>query len=417
MLRNFSFVCVAVFASLFSFSMLNASDTYWPGWLGPNRDGWVADFQPPQQWSESLQKVWSVEVGTGYATPVVANGKIYQHARQGNDEVVWCIDLDSGETIWQKSSPVPFQIGGGGEKHGKGPKSNPIYADGRLFTMSITGTLTGWDTESGEKLWASEYHKEFGKNQPYWGVSTSPIVDEDRVIAHFGTDERGTLVALDVKTGNEIWRQGTSGTSYSSPLLAELHGVKQIVEWNHDSVVGVNSESGKLLWEYPYPHVGTNQNMPTPAIHDGKLLIGGENRGVLCIEPDFTNGKWSVEKLWHQKEVALDMSSAVMNGDLFFGMSHYDKGRIFALDPESGNVRWVGPGRTGENVAFLSIPNFIIAQISSGEIHVIKATGGKYEKVADYQVSETPTWAAPVLLDDGLLVKDHETLTRWNFGN
>jgi outer membrane protein assembly factor BamB len=91
---------------------------YWPGWLGANRDGWVGDFQPPERWPESLKQVWQIEVGAGYASPLVADGRVYQHARQGEDEVLWCLDLATGATIWRKSHPVPFQVGGGGERHG-----------------------------------------------------------------------------------------------------------------------------------------------------------------------------------------------------------------------------------------------------------------------------------------------------------
>jgi outer membrane protein assembly factor BamB len=221
----------------------------WTGWLGPRRNGWVNDFKPPTQWPQSLTKVWQVEVGTGYGSPLVADGRVYQHARQGFDEVVWCVDLETGDVKWRQSVPVPFKAAPGGDYHGNGPKSSPVLADGRLFTFSITGTLSAWDAASGKPLWRRNYDSRFGKSHPNWGASTSPIVDEDRVIVHFGTDERGTLVALDVSSGEEVWSHGNDGPSYSSPLLVEIDGVRQIVEWNHRALVGVESRSGRFLWE------------------------------------------------------------------------------------------------------------------------------------------------------------------------
>jgi outer membrane protein assembly factor BamB len=389
----------------------------WPGWLGPKRDGWVRGFQPPKHWPERLTKVWQVEVGTGYGSPLVVGQNVYQHARQGDDEVLWCFNLSSGDVKWRKSHPVPFKIGGGAEFHGKGPKSSPMLADGRVFTMSITGVISGWDASSGKLLWRRDYTDRFGDHEqphPYWGASTSPIIDENRVVVHVGADEEGVLVALEAATGKEIWSHGKDGPSYSSPLVVEIHGVRQIVEWNHRALVGVESKSGRFLWEYPFPHVGTDQNMPTPAFHNGRVLLGGENRGIHCLEPQLIDGVWTVKELWHQDRVALDMSTAVINDDLLYGFSQYGKGRFFCLQPDTGEVLWQGEGRTGNNVMFLSIPGHVVALINDGQLKIVKASGDQFDEVASYRVSDSPTWAPPVLLKDGILVKDKQTLALWS---
>jgi outer membrane protein assembly factor BamB len=390
------------------------ADAYWPSMLGPKRDGWVSGFRPPARWPEKLERRWRVKVGVGYGSPLVAGGRVFQHARQGDDEVLWCFDLETGDMKWRKSHSTPFKIAGGGERHGKGPKSSPVLADGRVFTMSITGILTARDAGSGDLLWRRDYSARFKKGHPNWGAATSPLVDGDRIVVHFGNDEVGVLMALDVKTGKVLWSQGKDGPSYSSPLVAEIQGVRQIVEWNHESLVGVESDSGRLLWEFPFPHLTHNQNMPTPAFHEGRILLGGENRGILGLDPILKDGVWSVKTRWHQKEVALDMSSAVVNGDFLYGLSHYDKGRFFCLDVKTGNVLWKGPGRTGNNVAFLAIPGHVVALINDGELQIIAASGERFEKVASYQVAESPTWAPPVLLENGLLVKDNDSLTLWS---
>ena len=389
----------------------SGDDVQWPGWLGPERNGWVSGFQPPTRW---LERRWQVEVGTGYGSPLVSAGRVYQHARQGDDEVVWCLDLETGAVKWRKSYAAPFKIGGGGERHGKGPKSSPVLADGRIFTMSIAGNLSAWDATSGELLWRRDYSSQFKMGHPYWGASTSPIVDGNRVIVHFGTDDEGVLVALDTASGREVWSQGQDGPSYSSPLLVEIHEIRQIVEWNHWALFGVASESGRLLWEYPFPHQGTNQNMPTPAFHKGHVLLGGENRGIRSLAPQLDGSVWTVKEHWYQKKVALDMSSAVVNGDLLHGFSHYRSGQLFCLDTKTGEVLWQEPGRTGQNAMFLSIPGYIVTLINHGDVQIIKATGDRLEKVASWRVAESPTWAPPVLLKRGILVKDDKSLTRWS---
>ena len=398
--------------------VLPAAEVVWPGLLGPQRDGWAEHFKVPARWPKQLKKGWSVEVGTGYGTPLVAGQRVYQHARQGEEEVVWCFDLGSGKQIWRKSYKNPFKIGGGGERHGKGPKSCPVMADGRLFTLSITGMIHAWDVESGSLLWRKDYRGKWEKgNQPNWGVSTSPIVDGERLIVHLGNDGAGALMAFDVKSGREVWSQGEHGTSYSSPLLVEIAGVRQVVQWNHETLAGVESRTGKLLWEYPAPHRSHNQNMPTPVFHKGRILLGGENRGIKCLEPLLKDGKWSVNRLWHQRKVALDMSTAVINGDHLYGMSHFKMGQIFCLDPRDGTIRWLSEGRIGQNVAFLSLEGHVAALRSNGELRIIAADPAGYRARASYRVAPDQTWAPPVLLDSRILIKDLNRLTLWSFGS
>ena len=143
-------------------------------------------------------------------------------------------------------------------------------------------------------------------------------------------------------------------------------------------------------------------------------MLGGENRGIRGLEPRLDSGVWTVQQRWHQKKVALDMSSAVVNGELLFGFSHYDSGRLFGLDTKTGEVLWEGPPRTGQNVAFLSIPGYVVALIDNGELQIIAASGERFEKVASYRVAEGHTWAPPVLLESGILVKDRQSLTLWS---
>ena len=398
--------------------VLPAADLVWPGLLGPQRDGWVEHFKIPARWPKQLKKEWSVEVGAGYGTPLVEGQRVYQHARQGEEEVVWCVDLASGKQIWRKSYKNPFKIGGGGERHGKGPKSCPVMADGRLFTLSITGMIHAWDVESGSLLWRKDYRGKWEKgNQPNWGVSTSPIVDGERLIVHLGNDGVGALMAFDVKSGREVWSQGEHGTSYSSPLLVEIAGVRQVVQWNHETLAGVESRTGKLLWEYPAPHRSHNQNMPTPVFHKGRILLGGENRGIKCLEPLLKDGKWSVNRLWHQRKVALDMSTAVINGDHLYGMSHFKMGQIFCLDPRDGTIRWLSEGRVGQNVAFLALEGHVAALRANGELRMIAADPAAYRARAAYRVAPDQTWAPPVLLDSKILIKDLNRLTLWSVGS
>jgi outer membrane protein assembly factor BamB len=406
--------CLAAACTHYSFSADDELSLSWPGLLGKDRDGWVSGFTAPEKWPTKLGKAWQLKVGAGYGSPLISGELVFLHTRQGENEMVRCLDLETGKKKWQRAYPVPFRMGMGGEHHGKGPKSCPVLAEGRLFTLSITGILSAWNAQSGKLVWRRDYGREFKKNHPYWGTASSPIVDGNKLIIHMGNDKKGTLLALDVQSGKEIWRQGKDGASYSSPLIVEIMGTRQVIQWNHEDLVGVSVDDGRLLWSHHAPHRTHNQNMPTPVFHEGRILLGGENRGIQCLEPRLTGERWEVKQLWHQEKVALDMSTAVINGGLLFGMSHFKSGQLFCLEPKDGEILWLSPGRIGNNVAFLSAPGHVIALINTGELRVIEANGKAYKQVASYPVAESPTWAPPLLLKEHVLVKSLDQLTLWS---
>ncbi len=413
MFRTIFFHLVAVVLAFKA--SLSASDVFWPGWLGPNRDGRVDYFEPLAKWPKNLKQDWSLEVGWGGGTPLVVDDRVYQHARQRGDEVVLCLDLKSGEVLWGKKYRVAYGISSPGERHGNGPNSNPTLADGRLFTLSITGILSAWAADSGELLWRRDYADRYRNTHPSWGHSTSPLVDGDQVVVHVGGEAAGMLVAFDAATGEKVWTEGEDGSCHASPILVELQGVRQIVEWNHNAVVGVESQTGRRLWSYYLPHRGSNQNSPTPVFYEDRVLVGGENRGIRSIEPKLENGEWSVKENWHQRDVSLNMASAVISGDSLYGKSQYKQGQFFRLDPMTGEIIWLGPPRMGEYATFLTIPGHIVALRDHGILEIFSSGKDAYRPVASYEVSNLPTWTAPVLLTDGFLIKDQTRLTRWKY--
>ena len=394
---------------------LQAQNTDWTGWLGPDRTGRAEGFEAPKQWPVELSLKWSIEVGSGYGSPLVVGEEVFVHSRQGEEEVSRCLNLKTGEQLWKARQGTPFKMGGGGERHGKGPKASPCYSGGLLFTMSIGGRMTAWDGKTGKVIWSRFPGKRFGQTHAHWGATNSPFVFDGRVINLFGNDERGSLMALESSTGKLIWSAAEDGTCYSSPFVAEISGVVQVVAWNHRALVGVDFKTGETLWEFSFPHKTHNQNMPTPAFYKGQILLGGENRGIHSLVPRLVGDKWSVRKSWSQKEVALDMASAIMAEGFLFGLSHYGQGRLFCLNPHNGKILWLGPPRTGPYASFLSFPGHVLTLSHQGSITFFKASPDSFQLVASYHELGSATWSAPVLLEDGVLIKDAQKLSLWSF--
>ena len=412
--------CLPVLAGLISLQLaLSAApaapvdEPSWPGWRGPQRDARIDSFVPPETWPENLERVWRVEVGEGYATPLIVGKRIYQHARQGDEEVVWCLDRETGKPIWRRTVPVGFTPGRGGERHGLGPKSTPATADGRLFTLSITGRLSAWSADDGKPLWQRDFRERFELAHPYWGTATSPVVEDGRLYVHTGSCENGALFCIAPETGKDLWVRDEDANCYSSPIIETFEGVRQFVEFNHGGLCGIDLMTGKLLWRHPFPHHGNNQNTPTPVRHEDLLIVGAENRGVLAVRPQLKDGTWTVREVWRHRDVSMDMSSMVVCEGLVYGFSPPRMGRPFCLEPATGKVVWEGEARAGDNAQFLAIPGHVLALTDRGALHVLRANPQSCDILITYQVAEDGTWTAPALVGDALFTKDLKHLTQW----
>lgn len=309
--------------------------------------------------------------------------------------------------------PIEFTAGRNGEKHGLGPKSTPAYSESRVVTLSITGVLTAWSADDGEMLWSRDFREKFGVSHPYWGTATSPVIDGGRVFAHTGSCEDGALFCIDLESGRDVWVREGLAICYSSPRIETIDGVRQLVEFNHEGLYGIDPGDGGLLWKYAYPHRANNQNVPTPARVGNVFVVGGEDRRVFGVRVAKDGEAWKAEELWAHRDAALEMSSPVVHKGLVYGFSTFKTGQFFCLEPESGKIRWEGEPRMGGNAQLLSLPGAVLTLTDDGSCRILGDGGAKYDPIRTYQVANGRTWAAPALVGDTLFIKDHAHLTAW----
>jgi outer membrane protein assembly factor BamB len=378
----------------------------WPQWRGPNRDGIATAFAEPKAWPEKLKLKWKVTVGEGHASPVVADGKIYLHTRQGEREVVSCLRPESGQTIWQEGYTAPYTVNPAASGHGKGVKSTPVVQGGRIYTFGINGALSCFDANTGKPQW----RKEFGA--PAFGTATSPVVDRGLLIAHTGTDGRGALTAFDAQTGAEKWSWKGDGPAYASPIVVELGGTRQVVTQSQKNIVGVAAAIGDLLWRIPFT-TPYEQNIVTPVLYHDTLIFSGLGNGVMAIKVAKHAPLWSTETVWHNKDVGMYMNSPVVSDDLLFGLSHLKRGQFFCLDPRSGATLWTSAGRQADNAAIVAAGSVLLILTNDAELTVARRSAKGFEPVRKYSVADSPTWAHPVTLNNGILIKDATTLALW----
>jgi outer membrane protein assembly factor BamB len=384
----------------------------WPQWRGPNRDGVISSFSEPRSWPDQLKQKWQINVGTGHSSPLLVNGKVYLFTRQGEEEAVSCIDLRTGKQIWRDRYPAPYTMNSAATKHGKGPKSTPVYHAGRLCTFGISGILSCYDAENGKLRWRAENGEKFSDTSPLYGVATSPVVDGGLLIVHLGGQDHGSLTAFNLETGKAAWEWSGDGPSYASPIVVDLGGTRQVVTQSQKSLIGVAVADGALLWTIPFTTAYV-QNAVTPVLYGRTLIFSGLDKGIMAIKLGQSSGKWTTEKVWENTDDSFYLSSPVLNGDLLIGMSHKRLGRFIALDARTGKTLWTTTGREGDNSAILTSGDKLFLLTSDAELIVARINRTRFEQIRRYTVAKSPTWAHPVLVGRNILVKDADMLTLW----
>jgi len=377
-------------------------------WRGANRDGAIAGFAAPKTWPEQLKAKWKIQVGTGHASPLVVGKTVYLHSRQGESEVAAAYDLETGKTLWRDSYLVDYTMNMAATGHGKGPKSTPVFNNGRLFTLGITGVLSCYDTAKGKLAWRKDFGQRFGEKAPDFGTAMSPMVDQSLVILHAGGNNKGGLLALDAATGTERWAWTGEGPGYASPIVVEIAGKRQIVTQSRKHIVGIWADNGGLLWQIPFDTEYV-QNIVTPIQYRDLLIFSGINKGTFAVRVGWKD-RWVTETVWHNKEVSMYMNSPVMSGNLLFGMSHKNKGQFFCLDAATGKTQWTGDPRQGENAAMLIAGDTIFSLTNDAELIVTSAATKGGSVVKKYKVADSATWAHPAISGKRILIKDQTSL-------
>ena len=402
-------IALLVFAAAIFFPLLSVAAD-WPQWRGPNRDGHVTGAFIPEVWPKALKEEWRTLVGVGHSSPVESNGRIYIFARQGEDEVLLCLDVVTGKEIWRSSQPISYQMNPAARGHGKGPKSTPVVSNGTVYTFGITGVLSAHDARTGNLKWRREFSKEYPNTSPLYGTAMSPLVDNGLLIAHVGGHDKGALTAFDAETGAVKWSNDTEGPAYASPIIVTLAGVRQVVTTMQKDFVGVDAGTGKLLWKLPAKSEYDTNSITAVAYKD-TIVFSREGQGLTAIRLVKQGAEIMPQEVWNNKEVDLYLSTPVLEGTTLFGFSVRQKGQFFAIDADMGKTVWQSPGRMGDNAAILNLGGKVLLLLTNDANLIVQPLEAKsYSPVAQYTVAASPTWAHPLILGRRILIKDETSL-------
>lgn len=385
----------------------------WPSWRGARRDGHAEGFAAPASWPKGLGVRWELAVGEGHASPVVVGDVVFLFSRQGEAEVLRAIGLEQGKVLWRVEYPAPHEMNEYAKPHGPGPKSTPTHvesaAGGRVITLGIGGTLTVFAAKSGATQWRKDFASELKVTAPEFGTAMTPLVVDELVIAHVGGPGKGFLRAFDLASGDVRWSLDGDGPAYASPVLAELRGTRQVLTQTQSRLVSVALKDGKLLWSLPFT-TQYDQNSVTLLVANDLVVYSGYQLPVKALRIVGGDPSWSVQDAWSNPEVSQFMSSPILHGGLIFGHSMKQKGQLFCLDAATGKTHWKGSGRRGENAALVNLGSVIAVLTDEAQLLFLAPTTSGEEVVASYQVASSPTWAHPVFVAGGVLIKDKTKL-------
>lgn len=315
----------------------------WPDWRGANRDAvWEASGIVEKFDSDVIEAKWSVPIGPGYSGPTVSKGRVYVTDRQEKPsqiERVLCFDEQTGNELWVHSYACDYA----GVGYPAGPRASVVINSGRAYSLGTMGHLLCFDAASGRVLWQRDLNTEYEIDMPIWGIASTPLVDDEKLIVHVSGSENACVVAFNKETGEEIWRSLEDRAGYSAPIIIEKDGIRVLVNWTEHSLSGLDPETGKIYWRIPW-NTGAGMSISTPVLYQDHIFVSAFYSGSLLVKlgEDYT----SAEKVWQREgesERNTDALHCVMNtpvvlDDFIYGVDSY--GELRCLEFATGDRVW-----------------------------------------------------------------------------
>ncbi len=395
----------------------------WAQWRGPNRDGHMSASIAALP--KEPKTLWSIPVGNGQASPIVAGGKLVYLDEQKRQEVAHAVDLKTGKELWhvEVGESEAFE-----NTYGTGPRCTPLVDGDRVYTQTCRGEFRCLALADGKILWQTSFDKDW--DAPFLGNSNkskeanetasrrhgnngSPVIDGGRVFVPVGSPTKGTLVAFDKQTGKVLWTAGHENTAYSSLMVATLAGTRQVVHLTADSLMGVDVASGKILWQTPVK-TGAKRHVLTPVVADNSVTISSSSVGLTKFSVTKDSGGFKVEPAWKNDKIKITLATPVLVNGHLYGLGTGAKTDFICVDFKTGELKWSQPG-FGDYAAVIAAGDKLLVQDMTGTMLLLKASPEKFEELGRIQVCGN-TWSHPAIADGRIYQRDKKQLFALEIG-
>jgi outer membrane protein assembly factor BamB len=379
----------------------------WPQWRGPERTGHAdAHEQSAAPLTGEPKRLWRKEIGGGFSSPVIAHGKLAYLDVQDGKEVAHLLDATTGKELWQTSYGEMFE-----DEWGPGPRSTPIFDDDRLYVQSCRGEFRCLSLENGKVIWGVSFEKDFGV--PFLGSKAnegtasrrgndgSGIIDGDHIFLPVGANG-ASLVCFDKRTGKVVWKSQNDEAAYSSLMIATLAGVRQVIYYSAEALMGIAPSSGKLLWRVPL-RTDAKRHAATPVVFNDNVVVNSQTIGLVCFKITNDGDILKANPSWSNKQLKINISTPVLvNGFLYSqGVGH----NLVCVDASDGKLMWSQEGFGDKYSAIIAVGKNLLVVTDRGELVIVTAERSKYTELGRAQICGK-TWNHPAYSDGKLYVRE-----------
>lgn len=395
--------------AVLTLASLSAAAADWPQFLGPTRNAAYAGPEVAEPWpKEGPPMAWQKKLGTGWAGPVAAGGKVIVFHRIANEELVECLDAKSGKELWKQAFPTHYTDRFGFDN---GPRSTPCIADGRVFTFGADGNVHALDFATGKSLWSINAAQDFTADQGFFGFACSPLVEGNRLLLNIGGKSGAGLVAFDTATGKVLWQVRDDEASYSSPVAATIAGQRHALFFARHQLVSLDPANGKVRFTFPWgPKMQASVSAAVPVVSGDSVFISagyGAGAALLRVEAGGVKTIWSGE----EQLTAQYVTPVLRDGFLYGFEGRVDTGprpELRCVELATGKVRW-STDRVTHGGIILAGSDLLITS-DSGELVRVAADPKAFAEKARAQILGREGRSQPALADGLLLARDKTKL-------
>jgi len=365
----------------------------WPCWRGPNHDGISGETDFRTTWEGAPKRLWSAPVGSAFSSFACVGSKVYTCGTRNKQQVLFCFDAVTGRVIWE----TPFEPERRDPEGGDGTRATPTWHDGRVYILGGHGRLLCVDDAKGAEIWSRKL-----THEPQWGYASSVLIEGDMAVVCAGGSDGG-LLALDRKTGREIWKCGTDPGGYSSPYPFTFNGKRYIVGFLAKVAIIAEARTGREVWRMPWK-TDWDVNAPQPIFHDGCLFLSsGYRTGCAVFRLSEDGEKLSGLEVWRRKDFLSKIHSCVLWDGVLYGS---DQNRsLWCLDFKTGRELWTEPGMA--NASVLLAGDHLLVLTQNGRLIVAKASKNGFKPSAEAQIlDKSRSWTIPTLANGRLYARN-----------
>jgi outer membrane protein assembly factor BamB len=401
---------VAAVTTAFVLAVAHADAGDWPQWLGPTRNGQSSETVAP--WTDAPKVAWRHKAGSGFASLVTADGRVFLHRAVADKEAEQIVAYDAvtGDEVWSTSyDRAPYR-----SDLGVGPRATPAVADGRIYTIGITGVLSCHDAATGERKWQANPYEALGASLPTFGACSSPVAVGDRLVVLVGGAGNG-VVAYDVNTGEIAWKTLDEPAGTASPVIRQLENseAREVIVQTTLRLAGLDLTTGNLNWAHPLVFEPSGV-APTPLLSGNRLLCATQDTGAVMLELPRAAGGSPEQKWWNEGTSTYFSTGAIAND----GQAYVVTNSLLPL-PRADVTLFKGDGEkpvwTNEGLGYFHVG---LITLADGALLVLDDAGNLtlYRPGAEGLEEQSRskicggTFASPALANGRLFVRDNTEL-------